>query len=113
MAKVTGPLMSMSATGTVGKAITFGAWKGIEYVREWFRPSNPNTALQIVVRARMSAAVAAYKVEDQPTKDFWNLKAVGQALSGSNLYTRAYIAFMKANAEAEPTVTDTDPMTAA
>ena len=29
MAKVTGPLFSVSASGTVGKAFTFGIWKGI------------------------------------------------------------------------------------
>lgn len=41
MAKVTGPLMSMGASGTVGKAIVFSIWKGSAYVRQWLKPANP------------------------------------------------------------------------
>lgn len=43
MAKVTGPLMSMSASGQVGKAIVFAAWKGVNYVRQYVIPSNPES----------------------------------------------------------------------
>ena len=46
MAKVTGPLMSMSASGTVGKAIVFSIWKGNAYVRRWLKPANPETESQ-------------------------------------------------------------------
>lgn len=41
MAKVTGPLFSMSAAGQVGKAIVFAAWKGVAYVRQYVIPGNP------------------------------------------------------------------------
>jgi len=40
MAKVTGPLYSMSASGTIGKAMVFFGWKGINVVREWLIPKN-------------------------------------------------------------------------
>jgi hypothetical protein len=40
MAKVSGPLMSMSASGSVGKAIVFSIWKGTAYVRQWLKPAN-------------------------------------------------------------------------
>lgn len=43
MAKVTGPLFSMSASGSIGKAITFSIWKGIAYVRELVIPLNKKT----------------------------------------------------------------------
>jgi hypothetical protein len=43
MAKVTGPLMSMGARGAIGGAIVFGAWKGINTVRELVIPANPQT----------------------------------------------------------------------
>lgn len=46
MAKVTGPLMSMSASGKIADTIVFFAWKGIHVVREWLKPANPKTADQ-------------------------------------------------------------------
>lgn len=46
MAKVTGPLMSMSASGKLADTIVYFAWKGIHVVREWLKPANPKTADQ-------------------------------------------------------------------
>ncbi len=46
MAKVTGPLMSMSASGKLGEAIVFFTWKGLNVVRQWVSPSNPQTTSQ-------------------------------------------------------------------
>lgn len=46
MAKVSGPLMSMSASGSVGKSIVFSIWKGVAYVRQWLKPSNPQSTDQ-------------------------------------------------------------------
>jgi len=46
MAKVTGPLMSMSASGKLGDSIVFSIWKGNAYVRQFVVPSNPQTGDQ-------------------------------------------------------------------
>ena len=46
MAKVTGPLMSMSASGKVADAIVFSTWKGVAYVRQWLKPANPQSTGQ-------------------------------------------------------------------
>ena len=43
MAKVTGPLMSMSASGKIADTLVYFAWKGIHVVREWLKPANPKT----------------------------------------------------------------------
>lgn len=43
MAKVSGPLMSMSASGKIADAIVFAAWKGVAYVRQWVIPANPQS----------------------------------------------------------------------
>jgi len=43
MAKVTGPLMSLSASGAIGKAIVFAGWKGVQYVRQYVIPANPQS----------------------------------------------------------------------
>ncbi len=46
MAKVTGPLMSLSASGQVAGTIVFSRWKGTSYVRELVIPVNPQSADQ-------------------------------------------------------------------
>lgn len=54
MARVTGPLMSMEASGTIGKTLTFASWVGRQYVRRWTRPTNPQTADQMDQRNAFS-----------------------------------------------------------
>lgn len=46
MAKVQGPLYSMSASGKIGDAIVFFGWKGLNVVREWLVPVNKKSATQ-------------------------------------------------------------------
>ena len=46
MAKVTGPLYSMSASGKIANAMVFFGWKGINVVRSWVIPANPQSASQ-------------------------------------------------------------------
>lgn len=55
MAKVTGPLMSLEASGTIGNALTFSRWVGRPYVRRYTVPSNPQTWDQEAHRNRFSA----------------------------------------------------------
>jgi hypothetical protein len=43
MAKVTGPLMSISASGKLADSIVFFPWKGINCVRQWLKPANPQS----------------------------------------------------------------------
>jgi len=59
MAKVTGPLMSMSASGTVGSTITFDK-RG--FVRERVIPANPQSAPQGNVRQTLLAVQKCLKV---------------------------------------------------
>ena len=53
MAKVQGPLMSMQATGTFAKTLTFGTWKGRQVVRQRVTPANPRSAAQETARNKM------------------------------------------------------------
>ena len=43
MAKVTGPLYSMGASGKIGNAMVFFGWKGVNCVRQWLIPANPKS----------------------------------------------------------------------
>ncbi len=55
MAKVTGPLMSLDASGTVGNTATFSKWKGRNYVRLRVTPMNPKTNGQAQSRIYLGA----------------------------------------------------------
>lgn len=89
MARVTGPLFSMSASGTIGKAITFGIWKGINWVRGHVIPANPQTAEQTNVRKALRLCVEYFQdTLTQSQKDAYDVAASGQGYSGYNLYMK-------------------------
>ncbi len=50
MPKVSGPLMSMDASGKLGNSIVFGKWKGQHTVRSYVKPANPKKPEQGDVR---------------------------------------------------------------
>lgn len=86
MARVTGPLMSMSASGTIGKALTYGKWKGREWCREWFSPQNPKTVKQVNVRTALTILIAKWQGETQEAKDAWDTYASTFNMAGVNKY---------------------------
>ena len=96
MAKVTGPLFSMSASGTIGNAIVFGTWKGIETCRQYAIPSNPRTTKQVNLRNAFALAVAYWQTFDDAAKATWDTFAEGTQKSGFNQMVeralKAYIA---------------------
>lgn len=50
-AKVDVPLMSLGARGKIGDAVVFFPWKGRNVVRQWLKPTQPNSVLQGYVRS--------------------------------------------------------------
>lgn len=61
MAKVSGPLMSMDASGGFGGTLVFGKWKGRPTVRQLVIPANPQSAGQTVARNRVRTTGQAQK----------------------------------------------------
>lgn len=59
MAKLKAPLMSLGAAGQIGKTLVFFGWKGINAVREYVIPANPDTTLQQTQRGYVTTLVAA------------------------------------------------------
>jgi len=63
MAKVSGPLMSLSASGKFGGALVASIWKGRPYMRQLVTPANPKTTGQKTVRSVLGTlAKAAHAV---------------------------------------------------
>lgn len=59
MAKVNAPLFSFGASGKLADSLVYFPWKGINCIRKWVSPSNPQSTSQTTQRGYMTAAVLA------------------------------------------------------
>ena len=75
-AKVTGPLMSMTASGAFGGALVFGKWKGRPTVHQLVFPANPRSTTQAFERNIMRVTGA-----DQHWANVSIMKAPGEPLT--------------------------------
>lgn len=95
MAKVKGPLFSLSASGQIAKTLVYGDWKGIDVVRKYVIPANPNTAGQQTQRGYFAAAVEDWHTDGFTAIDVvaWNLYALALkvAQSGFNVLVKLKI----------------------
>jgi hypothetical protein len=97
MARVKGPLFSMSASGTIGKAIVFSTWKGREYVRRHAVPSNPRSGLQVGIRAvfgfiaQYFASLSTGEISD------WEDVAAATSVTPLNAFTSDAVARARRN----------------
>lgn len=93
MARVSGPFMSVDASGTIYNALTASIWKGRNYIRGYCHPANPKTAAQFAVRTMLANAVASWQALYSGTQDEWNTAAgdVYPTISGFNYYVQQYI----------------------
>jgi hypothetical protein len=59
VAKLKAPLLSLGASGAIGKTIVYFGWKGLDCAREYVVPSNPKTTPQNTQRGYVIASVEA------------------------------------------------------
>ncbi len=57
MGKLKAPLFSLGASGSIGKALVYFPWKGINAVRSHVVPSNPQTTPQVTQRGYLTQVV--------------------------------------------------------
>lgn len=86
MAKVTAPMLSFDASGTIGKTATFAKWRGINYARQRVVPANPNTSGQQFVRSMFALLREMWKIGPSAMQDPWNAFASGRPFTGSNKF---------------------------
>jgi hypothetical protein len=71
MAKVRAPLFSFGASGKLAKSLVYFGWKGLNVVRSYVVPANPNTIAQQTQRNYLKAAVAKiHTLQAEPTNTF-------------------------------------------
>lgn len=86
MVKVAGPMMSLAASGTLAKAITFSIWKGRPYVRERVVPANPKSGPQIGIRAMFKFLSQNWTPMGAALWSGWNDRADAQVISPFNAF---------------------------
>ncbi len=97
MPRVTGPLMSLAASQTLGDTLVFSQWKGRYYVRLRVIPYNPKSSYQTGIRNTLSKGVLYFTkgtyITDG-TKTWWNVYGTAEKppVSGWNRFLRAFIA---------------------
>ena len=65
MAKVTGPLFSLSASGKIGDAMVHFGWKGLNVVRGWVKPLNPEAPEQGDYRLKLGGCGKATRCAEK------------------------------------------------
>jgi len=89
-------LFSISASGSVGKALTYAVWRGVEYCRQWFTAHNPKDPLQVKVRGIFTMGVNAwhYTLSDANQIAWEDDDNRPQAMSGFNWHQGSYVESM-------------------
>jgi len=92
MVKLNGPMFSLGASGTLGKAITFASWKGRAYARGTVIPANPKAEKQLSVRAMMTFLSQNWTAISPGDKATWQDQADANVMSTFNAYIAANLA---------------------
>jgi hypothetical protein len=98
MAKTTLPLLGVAASGSIGRSIVFGRWKGINYARQHAAPANPRTAAQVSQRDLMTYVVGLWQRMPASVQDAYNAGARGTAMSGYNLWAKRNLVSLRGDA---------------
>jgi len=101
MAKITGPLLSLKASGTVGKTQTYASWRGVNYVRSRVIPANPQTMAQQATRNTFIYLSALWKQLPADAQAPWTLYAKGQPFTDRNALAMFNLGPMRAAASTD------------
>lgn len=75
MARLTGPLLSISAKKTIAKTVTYYRARGMDIARQRVDPAQPRTVNQVAQRTLFSAAVALVVSVIYAVKAAWKTEA--------------------------------------
>jgi len=104
MARLTAPLFSLDASGTIGSAITFARWKGINYARVRVIPANPKTTGQTAVRNIFTNLNELWKRSGTLARRPFALAARGQPFTDRNINIRENVPALQGDANLDDLV---------
>lgn len=86
MARVTAPLLSFGAGGSIGQSLVMSKWRGIPYARRYVIPANPNTVAQQAVRSTFALLREMWKLAPAGLTAPWDSFAQGRPFTGMNKF---------------------------
>ena len=86
MAKITRPLLSFSAAGSIGQQIIYQGTKKTAIARRWFAPAQPRPANIVARRDKYRTAVNAWNALTSLDQQTWTVNAKPLNLTGYNLF---------------------------
>lgn len=92
-------LLGNEYSGTIGKSVTASKWKGRNYLKKWFKPTNPNSAKQQTVRTLMAQANTAWHQFGSEVKRayYWYQRYRKTNISPYNAMVGSYIGIESAS----------------
>jgi len=118
MVKLTGPMMSITASGSLAKAITYSNWKGRAYARQRVIPANPQSGPQTGMRSMLKFLSQQWTNLSVAEKADWLTRAQATVISNFNAYVsynqlrwRSYLNPSKLDPAAETGTQPTAPTT--
>jgi len=86
MVKVSAPVLSLDASGSIGGAMVFSKWKGRNYVRSLVIPANPKSGGQVGVRAMFKYLAQFWASLTAPNQATWESRADDSVISPFNAF---------------------------
>ena len=99
MAKVTGPLLSLGASGQIGKSIVFGDWRGVKYARQHVVPANPKSVAQTLTRNTFQFGDDQFKRMLADAQSVWNAAATGKPFTARNKFIASFVSRLRGDAD--------------
>lgn len=84
MAKVSAPLLSFGASGTIAGTQVYSTWRGVPYARRHVIPANPKSPDQTKTRLAFAWLVGVWKLADPRFQEPWNAFSAGRPFVGRN-----------------------------
>ena len=91
MAKIQGPLMSLSASGTVAGQLTYRATRTGNVVQRPPVPTGAASDAQRAERLRFAGALHQWDILDSGIQDQWTAAGLAFGLPAYKLFTREYL----------------------
>lgn len=91
MGKTKGPLFSVDAKGTIGKALTYQGGMAGKYVKGYNKPGGTPSSSQLLIRQQVARAVNRWKNLTDWEKTQWNYYKDGNGLQGYHAFIRRYM----------------------
>jgi hypothetical protein len=99
MAKVKGPILSLDASGQIGKSQVYGKWRGVAYARQHVVPANPRSTEQLVTRDTFTNLNDMYKFMLSLSQAPWIAYSQGKPLTPRNALVKHNLPSLRGQAD--------------